>query len=268
MKTITSAVNADFKHALKIAEQARERKKSQQTLLDGEHLISAYCNTGNVPEQIFMLEQCFEDSLYTGFFKELSSAGWSDNNLVVITAQLMRQLSALDSPSTMVAVIAQPANAALPPHNADVVVLENLQDPGNMGSILRSAAAAGFTHVVCSPDCVAAWSPKVLRAAQGAHFSLKITEGVNLHGYISTAKQTSYALALQATKSIYDCDFKAPAIVIIGNEGAGLSDALLAVTTQPIRIPMLGQTESLNAAAAAAICLFELVRQRARNNRF
>ena len=263
MKTITSADNADFKHALKIAEQARERKKSQQTLLDGEHLISAYCNAGNMPEQTFLLEQCLEDALNTGVFKALLNAGWSDNKLVVITAQLMRQLSALDSPSTMVAVIAQPENAAMPSPNADVVALENLQDPGNMGSILRSAAAAGFAHVVCSPDCVAAWSPKVLRAAQGAHFNLKITEGVYLEAYVTAAKQTSYALALQATKSIYDCDLRPPAIVLIGNEGAGLSPLLLKATKQPIRIPMPGQVESLNAAAAAAVCLFELVRQRA-----
>jgi RNA methyltransferase, TrmH family len=181
----------------------------------------------------------------------------------VITAQLMRQLSALESPSTMVAVIAQPKNAAMPHHDVDVIALENLQDPGNMGSILRSAAAAGFAHVVCSPDCVAAWSPKVLRAAQGAHFGLKITEGVYLEAYVTAAKQTSYALALQATKSIYDCDLRPPSIVLIGNEGAGLSPLLLKATKQPIRIPMPGQVESLNAAAAAAICLFELVRQRA-----
>ncbi len=263
MKTITSADNPDFKHALKIAEQARDRKKSRQTLLDGEHLITAYCDAANVPEQIFLIEKCLEDALYTGVFEALRKAGWSENKFIVITPQLMRQLSALDSPSTMVAVIAQPLNAAMPSHEADVVVLENLQDPGNMGSILRSAAAAGFAHVLCSPDCVAAWSPKVLRAAQGAHFGLKITEGVDLQGYVSTAKRASYALALHAAKSIYECDFKAPAIVIIGNEGAGLSAALLAVTTQPIRIPMPGQVESLNAAAAAAICFFEVVRQRA-----
>lgn len=262
MKTITSADNADFKHALKLAEQARERKKTAQTLLDGEHLIRAYCDAGNLPEQLFVLEKCLEDALFTGVFKALNNAGWNQNKLIAVNAQLMRQLSSLDSPSAMVAVIGQPKNAAMPHHDADVVALENLQDPGNMGSILRSAAAAGFTHVVCSPDCVAAWSPKVLRAGQGAHFDLKITEGVYLNAYVDAAKQTSYALALQATTSIYDCDLRTPTIVLIGNEGAGLSPLLLKVAKVTVRIPMPGKVESLNAAAAAAICLFEVVRQR------
>jgi RNA methyltransferase, TrmH family len=263
MKTITSAENADFKHALKLAEASRERKKCQQTLLDGEHLISAYCAAGYVPEWLFVLDTQLKEALNTSFFRALIETGWNQNKLIVVNAQLMRQLSALDSPSTMVAVIMQPKNAAMPNADADVLVLESLQDPGNMGSILRSAAAAGFVHVLCSPDCVAAWSPKVLRAAQGAHFSLKITESVDLEAYVAAAKQTSYALALQATTSLYECAFKAPSIVLIGNEGAGLSSALLKVSNRLIRIPMPGKVESLNAAAAAAICLFEIVRRRA-----
>ena len=127
MKLITSADNADFKHAVMLAQHARERKKSQQTVLDGEHLILAFCDAGNVPEQLFVLDKCLEDARNTGVFKALQSTNWNQNKLVVVTAALMRQLSALDSPSTMVAVVAQPENAALPPAEADIIALENLQ---------------------------------------------------------------------------------------------------------------------------------------------
>ena len=262
MKIITSADNTVFKHALKLVTQPRERKKAQQTVLDGEHLISALCSAGYVPDVVFVLEKYLEDARITGIFKVLFSKNFNQNGLIVINAQLMRQLSALDSPATMVAVIALPENAAMPSGQADVIALENLQDPGNMGSVLRTAAAAGFAHVVCSPDCVAAWSPKVLRAAQGAHFNLKITEQVDLTQFVGRAPQISYGLALQAITNLYDCNFNTPSIVLIGNEGAGLSQALLEVIKQPVRIPMPGAVESLNAAAAAAICLFEVVRQR------
>ena len=142
------------------------------------------------------------------------------------------------------------------------MLLEDIQDPGNLGSMLRSAAAAGCDSVFLSQDCADAWSPKVLRAAMGGHFALRIYEQQDLPGVAKAFSGTLLATSLHATHSLYDCDLRGNVAFLIGNEGAGLSADLLGLATQKITIPMPGQVESLNAAAATAICLFEAVRQR------
>ena len=147
-----------------------------------------------------------------------------------------------------------------------VVFIEiyNLQDPGNLGSILRSAAAAGIKQVFCSVGTTAAWGPKVLRGGMGAHFLLNISEALNLADFVGRMRGQSLALVPSgaATISLFETDLRNPTILLIGNEGAGLSQELVAAASARVTIPMPGKIESLNAAAAGAICLFELVRQR------
>jgi len=116
--------------------------------------------------------------------------------------------------------------------------------------------------VFLSTGCADAWSPKVLRAAMGGHFVLDIHERQDLSGVAKAFTGTLLAASLQASRSLYDCDLRGKVALLIGNEGAGLSDGLLNLATQAITIPMPGKIESLNAAAATAICLFEVVRQR------
>jgi TrmH family RNA methyltransferase len=142
------------------------------------------------------------------------------------------------------------------------LLLEDIQDPGNLGSMLRSAAAAGCDAVFLSQGCADAWSPKVLRAAMGGHFVLRIYERQDLPDVAKAFSGTLLATSLQAIHSLYDCDLRGNVAFLIGNEGAGLSADLLNRATQKISIPMPGKVESLNAAAATAICLFEAVRQR------
>ena len=176
----------------------------------------------------------------------------------------MAGASTLDSPAFMMAIVPTPVAAAIPP-NADVVLaLEDVQDPGNIGSMLRSAAAAGVRHVAISKTCAFAWSPKVLRAAQGAHFSLNISEGIDLVDFVFRFQGQSLALVAQAqdSKPLFAMNLCTPTVFLIGNEGAGLSNELVNRATHRVTIPMPGKIESLNAAAAGAICLFELVRQR------
>jgi TrmH family RNA methyltransferase len=138
---------------------------------------------------------------------------------------------------------------------------ENIQDPGNLGSMLRSAAAAGCDAVFMSGGCADAWSPRVLRAAMGGHFVLTLHEHADLLGVSSRFPGTIFAASLSASVSLYDSRLSGKLAFAIGNEGAGLSDALLSQSV-PVTIPMPGKVESLNAATAAAICLFEAVRQR------
>ncbi|MDD4881624.1 MAG: RNA methyltransferase, partial [Gallionellaceae bacterium] len=140
------------------------------------------------------------------------------------------------------------------------MLLEEIQDPGNLGSLLRSAAAAGVEAVYLSKGCAEAWSPKALRGSQGGHFRLNIHEGADLTETVRMFPGRAYAAALRCGCDLYSLDLTGPSAFAFGNEGAGLSDALLRETTA-FSIPMAGEVESLNVAAAAAICLFERVRQ-------
>jgi TrmH family RNA methyltransferase len=142
-------------------------------------------------------------------------------------------------------------------------MLEGVQDPGNMGSILRSTAAAGLQDVYLSAECVQAWSPRVLRAGMGAHFSLRIHEGVDLETLAQQYAGRVLAVASDGATPFYSAVLSGPVGLIFGNEGNGLSTALRGRAHDSISIPMPGKVESLNVAAAAAVCLFERVRQEA-----
>ena len=137
-----------------------------------------------------------------------------------------------------------------------------IRDRGNVGSILRSAAAAGFRQILLSVDCAQAWSPKTLRAAMGAHFQLDLHERSDLQQFLASYRGQSVAALLDASDSLYTARLEQPLAWIFGSEGLGIRPLVAAKTSLQLRIPMSGQSESLNVAAAAAVCLFETVRQR------
>ena len=141
-------------------------------------------------------------------------------------------------------------------------MLEDIQDPGNLGSMLRTGAAAGATLAVLSKGCHDPWSPKALRGGQGAQFVLPIERGVDVPAWCAQFKGQSLALALAEDRSVFSSDLTGPLAFIVGNEGAGLSDDVRAAATATVQIPMPGKMESLNASAALAIAVFEAVRQR------
>lgn len=259
MKTIRSRDNPFVKQLVALAHSSRERKKEGLTVLDGIHLVRAYMDVIGEPVAVAISESA---EARAEVLELLSRCHTASRNL--LADGLMTSASTLDSPAFMMAIVPTPV-AAIIPANADAVLaLEDLQDPGNIGSILRSAAAAGVRHVALSKTCAFAWSPKVLRAAQGAHFSLNISEGIDLVEFIKRFQGQSLALVAQTqnAKALFATDLTTPTAILIGNEGAGLSAQLTSIATQRVTIPMPGKIESLNAAAAGAICLFELVRQR------
>jgi TrmH family RNA methyltransferase len=139
-------------------------------------------------------------------------------------------------------------------------MLEDIQDPGNLGSMLRTALGAGVDAVYLSKGCTDAYSPKCLRGGQGAQFHLPIIEGVNLLEVLQNFAGNTYATTMDG-ESLYAQDLTQPTAFIIGNEGAGLSAKLIQAASHKISIPMHQNLESLNAAAAAAVCLFERKRQ-------
>jgi TrmH family RNA methyltransferase len=144
-----------------------------------------------------------------------------------------------------------------------VLLLDNLQDPGNVGTLLRTAAALGVQHAVLGEGTAFAWSPKVLRAGQGAHFSINIVEGVALATFLEGYHGNTLALvaAGEGAVPLAHAPFSEPFALMVGNEGQGLQPGLLARASHRVHIPMAGKVESLNAAAAGAIALYEWSRR-------
>ncbi len=258
MKTIRSRDNPLLKHLVRLSGSSRERRLSGTTLLDGYHLIEAYvaAHLGDL-ELIAASESGFRRADIAALI-ELAPA----RERAILDDKLFAQISQVSTPSGVLAVIRTPPVPVISERILDAVFMEGIQDPGNLGSILRSALAAGVREVYLSKASVFAWSPKVIRAAMGAHFFLSIHENVELRDVIAKAAGQIIATRAQASGCIFSADLRGPAIWLFGNEGAGLSEEAQRAASLQLAIPMAGQTESLNIAASAAICLFEQVRQR------
>ncbi|ODT71545.1 MAG: rRNA methyltransferase [Nitrosomonadales bacterium SCN 54-20] len=269
MKFITSRDNPTFKELVKLRESSRQRRIAGLTLLDGVHLVEAYFALGK-PEKLVASESGRENPEIRFLLEKVTkvTAGGLNREAIAIVLPdlLFREVSTVKTATGLMAVVPIPSPEAIPLQKRGqaesfCVLLEAIQDPGNVGSILRSAAAAGATDVYLSNGCADAWSPKTLRAAMGAHFLVRIHERANLAEVARTFRGKVIASILGAKKSLYQMRLSGPVAFVFGNEGAGLSDELLQVAHERITIPMPGDAESLNAAAAAAVCFFERVRQ-------
>lgn len=257
MQRVTSRHNPRLREAARLIASARDRRKAGRCVLEGDHLIGVYQDRYGAPETLLVSEQAIDREATHAI------AARHPKRTLIIPATLFAELAVLPAGVGILAVVPTPRPSATAA--ADFcLLLDDVQDPGNVGSMLRSAAAAGVAQVVMSKHCAFAWSPKVLRAGQGAHFLLEIHEDVDLPAWAARYRSHGQVIASVATQaeSLYSTSLIGPLAVAIGNEGAGVSSALLAQATKRVRIPMPGGMESLNAAAAAAICLFECVRQR------
>lgn len=250
MKKIASKDNPLFKNLSKIGQSSRERKTSGKTLLDGIHLIDSCIGCGWQPELIVLKESSLNHPEIAPFL--------DDDKAVVMSDVLFDKISTVGSP--VIALIAVPAENA--DHQPECCVfLDTIQDPGNMGSILRAASASGATDAFLSEKCADAWSPKVLRAGMGAHFAIRIHADCDLAEAMQHFEGNTVAMTLNAEQLIFDLDLRGRVGFVIGNEGAGISEEILSLAKTRAKIPMPGKIESLNAAQAASICLFERVRQ-------
>ena len=261
MKSISSRENPWFKQLIKLAESAAQRRISGLTLLDGAHLVTAYRAALGLPQNLIISESVGGDEEINHLLAQLGTE--QAVPVVVLSDALFRAISPVKTPSGIIALIAIPAHDVIHVYQGESfsVLLEAIQDPGNVGSILRSAAAAGASDVYLSTGCADAWSPKTLRAAMGAHFQLRIHEQSDLEKVARGFNGKVVATTLQAKTSLYQTRLSGSAAFVFGNEGAGLSEAVLQVVSEQVSIPMPGGTESLNAAAAAAVYFFERVRQ-------
>jgi TrmH family RNA methyltransferase len=256
-KRISSRDNPFFKNLKKLAGSVRQRGKDRQALLDGIHLVEACIDCGHAPLYLLVTADALHNREVAALLEKNPGIP-----LTLLDDGLFDELTELKTSSGIIAVVEQIAPTVAPQNCRFGLLLEDIQDPGNLGSMLRSAAAAGCDAVFLSAGCADAWSPRVLRAGMGGHFALSIHESADLLVVAAAFQGTLLATAPLATGSLYDCDLTGRLAFALGNEGAGLSQNVLAHCTRRIRIPMPGQVESLNAAAAAAVCLFEAVRQR------
>ncbi|MEW6677216.1 MAG: RNA methyltransferase [Pseudomonadota bacterium] len=256
MKFLTSRDNPKFKDLLALASRARVRREQRQTLLDGEHLLTAALEAGLLPRMMLFADHSPEALM------DRWQASLPEVPCYSLARALFRELSPVDTPSGLLAVVDIPQSpSAVEDGSAFLLLLENIQDPGNLGALMRVAAAAGCRRVCLSSGCAEAWSPKSLRGGQGAQFQLQIVENADLVAEAAGWPGPVHAGLLGAKSSLYDLDLRGPTGFAFGNEGAGLSPALQAACS-PFSIPMPGRVESLNVATAAAVCLFEGVRQR------
>jgi len=254
---IRSRENSRFKALRQLATSTRERRKAGLALLDGMHLISVYRASGGVPEQLILSENGAANAEAARL-----AAGVAGRSLLLLADSLFNEIAQVATPTGIIALIRTPDPGPLPEVIERCVMLENIQDAGNLGSILRSTAAAGISTVLLSRGCAFAWSPKVLRAGMGAHFSLDLFDNTDLPAAVRRLSGRLICAGSHAEKSLYQADLRGPLAWAFGNEGSGVSAELSAVAAEQLRIPMPGDTESLNVAAAAAVCLFEQVRQR------
>jgi RNA methyltransferase, TrmH family len=257
LKRIESRDNAQVKALVKLASSAAERRRTGTTLIEGERLVGAYRDSGGTAEMIAVGESAYARPE----MRKLVDAAPARAKLL-LSDRVVEKISQVVTASGLVAVVKAPRPPDVPKEIGNAILIENLQDPGNLGSILRSAAAAGVRDVFLSPGSVFAWSPKTVRAGMGAHFFLSIYEEADLVDVARRCRGRVIATEPRAKASLYETELDADVAWLFGNEGAGLSDVAKAIATDWVRIPMPGSSESLNVAAAAAICLFEQVRQR------
>ncbi|NVM79886.1 TrmH family RNA methyltransferase [Duganella sp. SG902] len=258
MKTISSRDNAQYKELVKLAGSQQARRKAGRTLLDGVHLCQSYLQLRGLPEQCVVSEGALHNPEVMDIIGQLEARR---GHVLALPDALYNAVSQVEHGVGVMFLIATPERAVTEALSVSAVLLDGVQDPGNVGSILRSAAAAGIKQVYCSAGSAFCWSPKVLRAAMGAHFVLDIFENVDLAELVRNARVPTLATSGYAAQRLYDIDLRQPVAWIFGHEGQGVADDLLSLATHKVVIPHLGQVESLNVAACAAVCFFEQVRQ-------
>lgn len=244
-EVITSRDNPLVKRLRTLAQGNAAYRKLGHIWLEGDHLCRALLARGRWPDMVVYAPS-----------QTAVVQGWglpTTVQHVVMAEALLRQISGLESPALVGGVLALPEAPVVLP-SVPTVVLDRLQDPGNVGSILRSAAAFGFRQVLAFKGTAALWSPKVLRAGMGAHFGLHLVEGC------ATEALAALQLPLLATSShqgayVHQGGLPWPCAWLLGHEGQGVAPELLAQATHTVRIAQPGGEESLNVAAAAAICL-------------
>lgn len=244
-QVVTSRENPLLKRLRQLVHDSTAYRKLDQVWLEGDHLCRSLLAHGRRPDV-----GVFSESGWRQASADLRSAAHRN---VLVSDTLMADVSALESPSGMGYLWSLPTGEGLDVQ-APTVVLDRLQDAGNVGSILRSAAAFGFQQALALKGTAALWSPKVVRAGMGAHFGLRLREGLSLHD-LGALKVPLLVTSSHRGVFLHQAKLPFPCAWVLGHEGQGVSPELMARASETVRIAQPGGEESLNAAAAAAVCL-------------
>ncbi len=257
---ITSIHNPKIQRIRDLLAHSRSRTEQNAFVLEGIRLVEEAAQFGSTFDTLFHSSQLNPRGLE--LIEKLNSVGVMIEEL---DTDLMNRISATETSQGIMAIVSN--HKPFVPSNFDSsLVLDSIRDPGNLGTILRTASAAGVQVVFLTPDCADYLSPKVLRAAMGAHFHIPVItkNWLEIASELTTqsTKPNIYLSDVQCGNSLWECDFRPPTTIIISNEANGASSEAQELANDKVHIPMPGGFESLNASIAAAVLLFEVVRQR------
>jgi TrmH family RNA methyltransferase len=260
MTRLHSRANPRIRRWQRLVRDARARRGERSALIEGPHLVAAYLDQGGHPKAVLVSE---------GGMRRIEVAQLAQRAAiepVLLSDSLFRSIADVEAPTGIAAEIEIRAGGTRLEESSGCVFLEGIQDSGNVGTIIRSAAAFGTRNVVLSRGCADAWSPRALRAGMGGHFALDVMEGEDLLAAIERFGGRSICAISRGGTSLHELNLRGRLGWIFGSEGQGVSEALAARAAHRVTIPIAAEAESLNVAAAAAICLYEAWRQLSRDD--
>ncbi|MFA7438666.1 TrmH family RNA methyltransferase [Castellaniella sp.] len=256
VRHVHSRDNPDYRLSLRLA-RGKPARRDGRVLLEGLHLCDAWLTHQGLPGLMLAGETDLATPAVQALWQTAAEA-----SRVILADALAHALSQVHEGSAVFFVV-EPPRPPLPNRIAQTCLwLDRVQDPGNLGTLLRTAAAAGLRQAFLSAGCAAAWSPKALRGGQGAHFALQVYEKVDLASLLPHLEIPLAATTLEAGSDLYAQDLRPDCVWLFGNEGQGVLPELMRRAQWRLTIPQDAGVESLNVAAAAAVCLFEQRRQR------
>jgi TrmH family RNA methyltransferase len=261
IKHITSRDNGIVKAISNLAKSPSARRSEGLCLLEGEHLAESYTTHVGALDSLVLRD----DGDFVHVFEQRKPSLLAKSaQTVALPAKLFDELSSLSTPSGVLAIARVPAPPPVVTRGF-VLALDDVQDPGNVGALIRTAAAAGVDQVWLSEHCAFAWSVKTLRAAQGAHFHVPMISSVELPAALAAFDGICYATlphdaADIEVRSLFETRFPASCVLVISNEGRGLSPLVRSGIDAGVTIPMANGVESLNAAVAGGIALYAIAR--------
>ena len=256
---LTSSQNPLVKQMRKL-HRAKERREQQLFLLEGTHLVEAACLADRA-----LVTVCLTPDWQLRYPELCQQIQQRAQRLEVVTPEVLRAIATTVEPDGIIATVERSSTTAPAFHQLGLL-LETIQDPGNLGTIIRTAAATGADGLLLSADSVDLDHPKVLRASAGQWFRLPMATSPDLPAEISHYRQQGFQIVATlptADRNYWDVDFSQPTLLLLGNEGGGLSPDLTALADHSVQIPLVAGVESLNVAIAAALLLYEAKRQQA-----
>lgn len=263
---IASGTNGQIKKIKKLKKSARYRKEEGLFVAEGWKMTEEAIRYGLV-RAVYVSESSMDKWQEKNLYAQLGKKG-ADIPVEQLSSSLFCELSDTVTPQGILALVEMPEyhlNDMTEDENAALLVLEDIQDPGNLGTMIRTAEGAGMSGVLMSKGCVDIFNPKVVRSTMGAMFRVPYVISNDLSTEVESLKEkgfTTYAAHLAGAKEYTQENYKGKAAVLIGNEANGLSDKISSQADCLIKIPMEGELESLNAAVSAALLMYEIHRNR------